>query len=44
MFLDKELKKIGKKDIRVYLDMDGTIVLFEVGNADNYDIKRPLLN
>ncbi|MCR4580895.1 MAG: hypothetical protein K5666_00035 [Bacilli bacterium] len=44
MFLDKELKKIGKKNIRVYLDMDGTIVHYEVGNADNYDIKRPLLN
>ena len=44
MFLKDELLKLGDKKIRIYLDMDGTIVHYDVGNADNYHIKRPLIN
>jgi hypothetical protein len=44
MVLKDELSKLGDKNIRVYLDMDGTIVHYDVGNADNYDVKRPLTN
>lgn len=44
MILKDKLLKLGDKKIRVYLDMDGTIVHYDVGNADNYHIKRPLTN
>ena len=44
MFLEEELKKLGDKNIRVYLDMDGTIAHYDVGIANNYHLKRPLMN
>jgi hypothetical protein len=44
MYLKDELIKLGDKKIRIYLDMDGTIVHYDVGVADNYDVKRPLFN
>lgn len=44
MYLKDELLKLGDKKIRIYLDMDGTIVHYDVGNADDYHIKRPLMN
>ena len=44
MFFEEELKKIGDKPIRLYLDMDGTIVHFDLGGGHDFDIKRPLLN
>ena len=44
MFFEEELKKLGDKNIRVYLDMDGTIVHFDLDGAHDYDIKRPLLD
>ena len=44
MFFEEEIKKLGDKNIRVYLDMDGTIVHFDLDGAHDYDIKRPLLD
>ena len=44
MIFEEELKKLGDKTIRVYLDMDGTIVHFDIDGAHDYDIKRPLMN
>ena len=44
MFIEEELKKYGDKNIRVYLDMDGTIVHYDIDGAYDYDKKRPLLD
>ena len=43
MFIENELKRLTG-NVRVYLDMDGTIVHYDVNNPDNYDIKRPLID
>ena len=42
MYLEEYLKKF-QKQIKLFVDMDGVIVDYEVGNIDRYDIKRPLL-
>ena len=44
MYLKEELLKLGDKKIRLYLDMDGTIVHYDVGKADDYHTKRPLID
>ena len=44
MFIENELLQLGNKNIRVYLDMDGTIVHYDVGNPNDYVYKRPLIN
>ncbi|MBR1416518.1 MAG: hypothetical protein IJ572_01710 [Bacilli bacterium] len=44
MYIKEELEKYKDKNIRLYLDMDGTIAHYELGNANNYDLKRPLLD
>ena len=44
MIFEEEIKKLGDKPIRLYLDMDGTIVHFDLDGAHDYDIKRPLMN
>jgi 5'(3')-deoxyribonucleotidase len=42
-FLD-EINKYKNTNIKLFVDMDGCIVDYEVNNAKDYDIKRPLLN
>ena len=44
MYFEELLKSIGDKPVRVYLDMDGTIVHYDVGVAEDFDTKRPLMN
>ena len=44
MIFEEEIKKLGDKPIRLYLDMDGTIVHFDLDGAHDYDIKGPLMN
>ena len=41
MFFKEELEKI-KGNIELYIDMDGVIADFDVGNPKDYDKKRPL--
>ena len=41
MFFKEELEKI-EGNIEVYIDMDGVIADFDVGNPKDYDKKRPL--
>jgi len=42
MYLKDYLSKIDSKKIKVYVDMDGVIADYEVGNAAEFDKKRPL--
>ena len=42
MYLKEYLKQFGNKKIKLFVDMDGVIVDYEVGNISRYDIKRPL--
>lgn len=44
MYVIEELEKYKDKKVRLYLDMDGTFVHYDFGNADGYDLKRPLLD
>ena len=44
MFFEEEIKKLGDKPVRLYLDMDGTIVHFDLDGAHDFDVKRPLMN
>ena len=39
-----EINKYKDKNIKLYVDMDGCIVDYEVNNAKDYDKKRPLFN
>lgn len=41
MFLKEELEKINR-NIKLYVDMDGVIADYNVGEACEYDKKRPL--
>ena len=43
MYIKEILEKYKDKKVRLYLDMDGTIVDYDFGNPDNYDTKRPLM-
>lgn len=42
MFLKNFLEKIDSKKIRLYVDMDGVIADYDVGEPRAYDTKRPL--
>lgn len=42
MFIKDFLKQYDKKKVNFYIDMDGVIADYNVGEARNYDIKRPL--
>ena len=44
MYIMDYLKKFKDKRIKMYVDMDGVIVDFDVGNPSEYDKKRPLLS
>ena len=39
-----EINKYKDTDIKLFVDMDGCIVDYEVNNAKDYDKKRPLFN
>lgn len=43
MYITEYIKKFKNKRIKIYVDMDGVIADFDVGNASEYDKKRPLL-
>ena len=43
MYITEYIKRFKNKRIKIYVDMDGVIVDFDVGNASEYDKKRPLL-
>ena len=42
MFFLEEIKKLGDKKIRLFVDMDGVIADYNVGVPKDYDKKRPL--
>ena len=42
MYLKDFLKKYENCKIKMFVDMDGVIADYNVGEAKNYDIKRPL--
>ena len=44
MYITEFLKKFKDKKIKLYVDMDGVIVDFDVGKPFGYDKKRPLLS
>lgn len=44
MNIENYLKQFGNKKIKLFVDMDGVIVDYEVGNISRYDLKRPLLS
>ena len=43
MYLKDLLKKYNNQKIKMFIDMDGVIVDYEVGVPLNFDIKRPLI-
>lgn len=42
MYLEDYLKKYNEKKVKMFVDMDGVIVDYDVGVAHSYDKKRPL--
>lgn len=44
MYFEKCIEEFGDKKLKVYVDMDGVIADYIVGNAYDYDKKRPLYN
>ena len=44
MYITDYIKRFKDKRIKIYVDMDGVIVDFDVGNPSEYDKKRPLLS
>ena len=44
MYLKEFLEKFNNKKIRLYVDLDGVIADYDVGNPKEYDKKRPLLS
>ena len=43
MYITDYIKQFKNKRIKIYVDMDGVIADYDVGNACEYDKKRPLL-
>ena len=44
MYLKEYLEKYKDKKIKLFVDMDGVIADFDVGNPGEYDKKRPLFD
>ena len=42
MYLKEYLERIDGKKIKMYVDMDGVIADYIVGEAEKFDLKRPL--
>ena len=42
MYIKDIIDKYKTKTIKIYVDMDGVIADYDVGNASDYDTKRPL--
>ena len=42
MYFENYLKKFGNKKIKIFVDMDGTIVDYVVGDVINFEGRRPL--
>lgn len=43
MYLEQVLNKFNDKRIKMFVDMDGVIADYDIGNASNFDKKRPLM-
>ena len=43
MFFEEQIKSLGEGKIKIYVDMDGVIADYNVGEARNYHKKRPLI-
>ena len=44
MYFEEQIKNLGEGKIRIYVDMDGVIADYNVGDAKNYHKKRPLVS
>lgn len=44
MYIKEYLKKFGNNNIDLFVDMDGVVAHYEVGEAKDFDAKRPLLS
>ena len=44
MHFEQEIKKLGDGKIKIFVDMDGVIADYIVGEARNYHLKRPIKN
>lgn len=44
MYFQEEMKKYKDKKVKLFIDMDGVIVDYVVGNTIRYDLHRPLIN
>ncbi len=44
MYLKEYLKQYGNKKVKLFVDMDGVIADYVLGEARNYDKKRPLFD
>lgn len=42
MFFEDQIKELGDNKIKIFVDMDGVIADFNVGEAKNFHKKRPL--
>ena len=42
MYIKDYVKSLENKNIKIFVDMDGTIVDYVVGSAENFDLRRPL--
>ena len=43
MYIQEYIKNLGDKKIKIFVDMDGTIVDYVVGSAENFGSRRPLI-
>lgn len=44
MYIKEVIEKYKDKKIKIYVDMDGVIADYDVGNPKDYDKKRPLVS
>lgn len=44
MYIEQVIRRYKNKKIKLYVDMDGVIADYEVGNASDFHLKRPLIS
>ena len=44
MYFMDVIRKLKDNKIKIFVDMDGVIADYDVGNPSRYDIKRPLIS
>lgn len=42
MYLKEIIESFGDKKVKIYIDMDGVVVDYDIGKPGNFDKKRPL--